>query len=139
MRTKDRLDIWTPPLFLMFFVISGAQLDVSAIPSVGLVGALYIVVRSIGKYAGACLGAKWVKALPKIRKYLGITLLPQAGVAIGMAAQVLERLPRYGARIQAIVLCATLIYELLGPMATKLALKAAGEIPPEETAAVKAG
>ncbi len=131
MRTLDRLDIWTPPLFLMFFVISGAQLDVSAIPSVGLVGALYILVRSAGKYCGAWIGAKWVHASPKIRKYLGITLLPQAGVAIGMAAQALVRLPRYGSRVQAIVLCATLIYELLGPLATKIALKAAGEIPSE--------
>ena len=131
MRTLDRLDIWTPPLFLMFFVISGAQLDVSAIPSVGLVGALYILVRSAGKYCGAWIGAKWVHASPKIRKYLGITLLPQAGVAIGMAAQALVRLPQYGSRVQAIVLCATLIYELLGPLATKIALKAAGEIPSE--------
>lgn len=126
--TLSRTDDWTPPLFMLFFVISGAELDVAALPGVGLIGAIYIIVRSIGKYFGAYFGALAVKASPKIRKYLGITLLPQAGVAIGMAQLALTQLPEYGARIQAVVLCATLIYELLGPVATKMALEKAGEI-----------
>ncbi len=124
----DNTDRWTPPLFMLFFVISGAELDVTALPTIGLLGVIYIVVRALGKYLGAFLGASVVKAPEKIRKYLGITLLPQAGVAIGMAQIVLTELPQYGAKIQAVVLCATLIYELLGPLATKLALSKAGEI-----------
>ena len=120
----DVCDGWTPPLFMLFFVISGAELDVGALPTVGLLGVLYIVVRSFGKYFGAYLGSVVVKASPNIRKYLGITLLPQAGVAIGMAQMVLTQLPQFGARIQAVVLSATLIYELVGPVA----LTKAGEI-----------
>ena len=124
----DVCDGWTPPLFMLFFVISGAELDVGALPTVGLLGVLYIVVRSFGKYFGAYLGSVVVKASPNIRKYLGITLLPQAGVAIGMAQMVLTQLPQFGAHIQAVVLSATLIYELVGPVATKIALTKAGEI-----------
>ncbi len=132
--TLERADQWTPPLFMLFFVISGAQLDVTALPSVGVLGAIYIVVRSIGKYFGAYLGSSLVHASPNIRKYLGITLLPQAGVAIGMAQLVLTQLPMYGTKIQAVVLCATLIYELVGPVLTKLALTKAGEIEAPEKA-----
>ena len=122
LEVMDVCDGWTPPLFMLFFVISGAELDVGALPTVGLLGVLYIVVRSFGKYFGAYLGSVVVKASPNIRKYLGITLLPQAGVAIGMAQMVLTQLPQFGARIQAVVLSATLIYELVGPVATKIAL-----------------
>lgn len=121
-------DSWTPPLFLLFFVISGAELNITVLPTVGILGVLYIVARSIGKYAGAYLGAAVVKSSPNIRKYLGITLLPQAGVAIGMAQIVLTELPRYGSQIQAVVLAATLIYELVGPVLTKIVLTKAGEI-----------
>ena len=126
--TLAQTDAWTPPLFLLFFVISGAELDVTALPAVGLIGVIYIVVRSLGKYFGAYLGAALVHASPNIKKYLGITLLPQAGVAIGMAQLVLRQLPEYGAKIQAVVLCATLVYELVGPVCTKMALAKAGEI-----------
>ena len=128
LEVMDVCDGWTPPLFMLFFVISGAELDVGALPTVGLLGVLYIVVRSFGKYFGAYLGSVVVKASPNIRKYLGITLLPQAGVAIGMAQMVLTQLPQFGARIQAVVLSATLISELGGPVATKIALTKAGEI-----------
>ncbi len=126
-------DSWTPPLFMLFFVLSGAELDLAVVPTVGLVGILYLIARSLGKYSGSYLGAAIVKAEPNIRKYLGITLLPQAGVAIGMAQVVLTALPVYGAKIQAVVLSATLVYELIGPMLTKIALTAAGEIDKTET------
>lgn len=128
MELLDLTDAWTPALFMGFFVLSGAELDLAALPAVGSIGAVYIITRSIGKYFGAYLGAISVKASDKIRKYLGITLLPQAGVAIGMAQIALTELPQYGARIQAVVLCATLIYELVGPVLTKIALQKAGEI-----------
>lgn len=119
---------WTTPLFMLFFVISGAELDLTVLTSVGLLGLIYIVSRSIGKYFGAYLGARIVKSEPSIQRYLGLTLLPQAGVAIGMAQIVMSKLPEYGAQIRAVVLCATLIYELVGPVLTRIALVKSGEI-----------
>ena len=89
---------------------------------------LYIVVRAAGKYFGAWLGSTLEHRDANIRKYLGLTLLPQAGVAIGMAQIVIRALPEYGTHIQAVVLCATLVYELVGPLITKAALTKAGEI-----------
>ncbi|MBQ9833531.1 MAG: cation:proton antiporter [Clostridia bacterium] len=128
LQVLDNCDTWTPPLFMLFFVISGAELDLAVLPSVGLLGVLYLVARSLGKYFGAYLGSTVVKASPNIRKYLGITLLPQAGVAIGMAQMAAVALPESGTQIQAVVLCATLVYELVGPVCTKIALTKAGEI-----------
>jgi len=131
-RILDGADRWTPPVFMLFFVISGMELDLSILPTVGVLGVLYIVSRSIGKYFGARFGAAMVTAAKNIRKYLGLTLLPQAGVAVGMAQIALSRLPEgYGTKIQAVVLCATLIYEIFGPVITKIALRKAGEINPE--------
>lgn len=124
----ERTDFWTPPLFLLFFVISGAELDVSVLPTVGLLGVLYLLARSIGKYLGSYIGSAIVKADPNIKKYLGVTLLPQAGVAIGMAQMAISELPEYGQTIKTVVLCATLIYELVGPVLTRIALQKAGEI-----------
>lgn len=121
-------DRWTPPLFMLFFVISGAQFNFSILPQVGLVGIAYILLRSLGKYFGAMAGCAIVKAEKTVQKYLGITLLPQAGVAIGMAQLSLTVVPEYGEQIRAVVLCATLIYELVGPLLTKAALTKAGEI-----------
>lgn len=127
----DLCDRWTPPVLLLFFVISGAELQLSVIPTVGLLGVVYMVTRSLGKYFGAYFGSVVTHADANIRKYLGITLLPQAGVAIGMAQLAMVQLPQYGAQIRAVVLCATLIYELVGPFLTKKALQAAGEISPQ--------
>ena len=127
----ENADRWTPPLFMLFFIISGAELDLQVLTTVGLLGVLYILARSLGKYFGAALGASVVKSEPKIRKYLGLTLLPQAGVAIGMAQVVMTKLPEYGAQIRAVVLCATLVYELIGPVVTRIALVRSGEIPPD--------
>lgn len=121
-------DRWTPPLFMLFFIISGAQFNFSILPQVGLVGVMYIVLRSAGKYFGAMAGCAIAKTGKNVRKYLGITLLPQAGVAIGMAQLSLTVVPEYGEQIRAVVLCATLVYELFGPLLTKKALTKAGEI-----------
>lgn len=130
--SEKMLDItehWTPVVFLLFFVISGAELDLSIVPTVGLLGVLYIVFRSAGKYFGARIGSTLVHEHENIRKYLGVALLPQAGVAIGMSQIVVGELPaEYGDRIRAVVLCATLVYELVGPLLTKLVLTKAGEI-----------
>jgi len=131
-QTLEHVDTWTPPLFMLFFVISGADLNVSMLPKLGLIGVLYIVSRVVGKYFGAYLGCTISKTSPKIRKYLGLSLVPQAGVAIGIAQLAVRELPQYGASIQAVVLCATLIYELIGPVLTKASLIKAGEIEVEK-------
>ena len=125
----EQCDRFTPPLFLLFFVLSGAELDLSVLPSVGLIGILYLVLRSLGKWGGAMLGAVCVHADEAIKKYLGLTLLPQAGVAIGMATLVSARFPMLGAQVNTIVLAGVLVFELAGPIITKWALTKAGEIP----------
>jgi len=127
-QTLEQADTWTPPLFMLFFVISGADLNVSVLPSLGLIGVIYIVTRVVGKYFGAYIGCSIAKTSHTIRKYLGLSLIPQAGVAIGIAQLVVKELPEYGASIQAVILCATLIYELIGPIVTKYSLIKAGEI-----------
>ena len=129
-RVMDTYDKWTHPLYVLFFVVSGAQLDVTMIAAAGLVGIIYLISRSIGKCAGATLGATLAKADPNVKKYLGLTLLPQAGVALGMAEIVKESaaMQPYAPLITTVVLCATLVYELIGPLITKWALMKAGEI-----------
>ncbi len=122
------VDNITHPIYLLFFFISGAELDISLLPTVGIIGIIYIVFRVVGKVAGAALGAKVSKAEPVVTKYLGFTLIPQAGVAIGLAGMATSIVPEYGYKIRAIILCATVIYELVGPLVTKMALIKAGEI-----------
>lgn len=126
--TLEHADAWTPPLFMLFFVLSGAELNVSVLPSLGVIGVVYILTRVVGKYFGAFIGCTISKTSHKIRKYLGLSLIPQAGVAIGISQLVVKELPQYGASIQAVILCATLIYELVGPVITKYSLTKAGEI-----------
>ncbi len=119
----------TPPIFIMFFVLSGAELKLSVLQTVGLIGIIYVLFRVVGKIFGSWFGSKITKAEPVVTKYLGYALIPQAGVAIGLslvATQVLN--PEMGAQIRAIILAATLIYELFGPVITKIALQKAGEI-----------
>ena len=128
-----RVDRWTAPLFVLFFVISGAELELSVFTELGVViiGVVYIISRSVGKYIGAFSSAKAVKCNENIVKYLGITLLPQAGVALGMAMKAMELGPD-GAIVSNITLFAVLIYEIVGPVLTKMSLLKAGDIKPEE-------
>lgn len=128
-----RVDRWTAPLFILFFVLSGAELRLSVFADITivLIGVVYILTRSAGKYFGAYGSAKLMKCDEKIVKYLGITLLPQAGVALGMAIKAKELGPE-GELVANITLFAVLIYELVGPLFTKIALTKAGEIKPEE-------
>ena len=127
----DRVDGWTMPLNILFFVISGAELDLAVViqPVTILVGVIYIIARSAGKYYGAALSCHLTKQSKPICDNLGITLLPQAGVALGMALTAAS-LPD-GAMTRNVVLFAVLVYELVGPAMTKRALMAAGEIRPE--------
>ena len=122
------VDNITPPIFLMFFVVSGAELNITVLPEIGLIGVIYVVVRVIGKVSGASFGAALMKAPETVRKHLGLTLIPQAGVAIGLSLIAAQTLPEYGSTIRAVILCATLIYELVGPGITKIGLEKAGEI-----------
>ncbi len=124
-------DKWTSPLFAIFFVISGAELELSVFTSgaIVVVGIVYILFRSLGKYFGTFVSAKITKCSPQICKYLGITLLPQAGVALGMCTTAMQ-LGEQGNLIRNITLFAVLIYELFGPIFTRMALTAAGEIAP---------
>ena len=121
-------DGFTPPILMLFFVLSGAELNIGLLPQLGLVGVLYVVTRVIGKFLGAFAGSRLMKAPPVVSKFLGFTLIPQAGVAIGLSLVAESVVPEHGAAIRAVVLCATLIYEMIGPVVTKLALKGAGEI-----------
>lgn len=127
----EKADRWTSPLFALFFVISGAELklDVFTDWAIVVIGIVYIISRSLGKYCGAYISSTMTKCEPQICKYLGITLLPQAGVALGMSATAMQ-LGEHGSLIRNITLFAVLIYELLGPLMTKHALMAAGEIQP---------
>ena len=127
----SRVDGWTMPLNILFFVISGAELDLNILadPWVILLGVIYILARSAGKYFGADLSCVMTKQPKNISENLGITLLPQAGVALGMALTA-ANLPG-GAMVRNVVLFAVLVYELVGPTLTKRALMAAGEIDPE--------
>jgi len=121
-------DSVTPPIFLMFFVVSGMELDITVLPQVGLIGILYIIFRVVGKIVGAAIGAAIMKAPAVIRKYVGFSLVPQAGVAIGLSLLAAQLVPEYAQTIRAVVLSATLIYELTGPAITKVALNKAGEL-----------
>jgi Kef-type K+ transport system membrane component KefB len=146
----DGVDRWTPAIFMMFFVLSGAELNFKLItlPVLGIC-AVYLIARSLGKYFGARFGCKLSHTDENVKKFLGLTLLPQAGVAIGMARSsanvfnglaetaLLENplftgttyLQNIAGTITAVVLCATLVYELVGPFITKVALTKANEIP----------
>ena len=125
----ERADRWTTPILILFFVISGAELELSVFADIMVVviGAVYIISRSLGKYFGAGISAKIAKSNPIVVKYLGITLLPQAGVALGMAIKAIELGPE-GAIVRNITLFAVLIYEIVGPFLTKVALTKAGDI-----------
>ena len=127
----DRLDRWVSPINILFFVLSGAELDLTILsnPLVLLVGVVYIASRSLGKIGGAYASCRATKCSPSIQKYLGITLLPQAGVALGMAAEAAQLSD--GHMVRNVVLFSVLVYELAGPTLTKIALTAAGEIRPE--------
>ena len=125
-----RVDKWTAPLFVLFFVLSGAELRLDILSSwmVLLVGVVYIVSRSVGKYVGAYGSCRLMKCDEHVTRWLGITLLPQAGVALGMSSIVLETMGENGVLVRNIVLFAVLVYELVGPVLTKIALTKSGDI-----------
>lgn len=126
----SRADMWTTPLNTLFFVVSGAELELGVFKNsvFVVIGLIYVAARSIGKYFGASLSAKITGCNDNVVKYLGFTLLPQAGVAIGMCNQAVTLGAQEGRIIRNIILFAIFIYELLGPSITHWALKKAGDI-----------
>ena len=143
-RTLDVMDRFTSPIYMMFFVISGASLDLTIFFNgdglmVVLIALTYLVSRVVGKWGGAFVGASITRCEPQVKKYLGFALVPQAGVAIGLSTTAYKLFSQYsdpymqktGALILAIILTSTLVYELFGPMVAKFALKKAHEIPEE--------
>ncbi len=121
-------DSLTPPIFMIFFVISGAGFEISALKGIGVIGLIYVVARVLGKMTGAWFGGKITKQEEKICKYLGPTLMPQAGVALGLIVVAGNLVPDYAPQIRVIILCSTFIYSIIGPIVAKSALEKSGEI-----------
>lgn len=135
----EKADIWTAPLMVLFFVISGAELDLSVFSDAAVIGigVVYILSRTLGKYCGARWSCSLAKTDPTVKKWLGVTLFPQAGVALGMCVTASE-LPGDGPIIRNIILFGVLIYELFGPPLTKFALTHSGDItPPKESGSAR--
>lgn len=124
----------TPPIYIAFFTLAGVELDLGVLRYAGLMGIGYVVVRSLGKAIGASIGAKLTNADKMVQRYLGLTLLPQAGVAIGLSMIAQTVMPEFGTTIRTIILASTVIYELIGPVIAKTALVKAGEINLKELA-----
>lgn len=137
-KIMEGTDRWTPVVFMLFFIISGAELNILSLGNlqIVLILVIYLIARCAGKYVGSFVGAVVTKADKNVRNYLGITLWPQAGVAIGMATLCKKQFAaagfdEVGSAIVTITMCAVLVYELFGPVFTKIALAKAGEISPE--------
>jgi len=115
-------------IYLLFFVLSGASLEVKLLREVSVVAIVYFLVRLIGKFIGSFIGAEIAKAPPRIKKNIWWGLAPQAGVALGAALIMKEQFPQFGDKIFTTIITTTIIYEILGPVLAKIGLKKAGEI-----------
>ena len=132
-RLFEQISAFTPPVMSLFFVVSGMRLDLSILPAFGLVGVVYFLVRIAGKYAGAYLGCRMTGQDEKTCRWLGGALVPQAGVAIGLASLAARMLPeQIGNLLLTIILASSVLYELAGPVCAKISLVRSGAIPPEE-------
>lgn len=127
-RIFDLINDYTPPIYLLFFTIAGASLDIKILSTVGALGFGYIIARAAGKIIGATIGAKYVKAEEKVVKYLGMSLLTQGGISIGLSMIVREQLPQFSSSIITVILFSVLIYEIMGPILAKIAITKAGEV-----------
>ena len=127
-RVFDSVGDFASPVYVLFFTLAGASLNLGILAHVGLMGIAYILARAGGKMMGAWVGAKSVQADSMIRKYLGLTLLPQGGISIGLIVLVRQQLPEYAVAISTIIMFSVLIYEVSGPIFAKIAIQKAGEI-----------
>lgn len=133
-RSFRSINDFVPVFYILFFAIAGATIDLSILTTVGILGIIYVIARAIGKISGAYIGATAGKAEPAIRKYLGIALLPQGGISIGLNILVMASLPtNIATPIVTIILFSIIIYESLGPVFAKLSLSKAGELYKAET------
>ena len=133
-----QLNQFTPPLLVMFFVLSGMRLAIPSLAAAGLIGVIYFLIRIAGKYAGSSIGAAVIHASPEIRRYFGLALIPQAGVSIGLAVLGQRMLPtESGLMLSTIILSSGLLYEMVGPACSKAAIKLSGSIPAKGKAAGK--
>lgn len=119
---------FTPPIHLLFFTFAGASLDLSILASIGLLGLVYVLARAIGKILGATAGALLVKSDEVIVKYLGLALLPQGGISIGLSMIVSRELPDYSSGIITVILFSVLVFEIMGPILAKVSITKAGEV-----------
>jgi len=127
-RFFDTIKTIDSPLYLLFFVLAGASLEITSVRNLGILATIYVVSRLIGKMLGAYLTGVIISAEEKLKKYLGLGLAPQAGVALGLALIAKEQFPQIGTFILSTIIVTTVIYELIGPILTKIALEKAGEI-----------
>lgn len=127
----DSLKTVDSPLFLLFFVLAGANLEIGILSKLGFIGLAYLIFRVVGKVIGAGLGARISNASESIKRYLGLGLIPQAGVALGCALIAKSDFPKVGSMIFTTIIATTVVYELVGPLCTRYALQKAGEIPTE--------
>ena len=137
----QRSEQWTAPLYAVFFVLSGAELDLNVFryPEIILIGLVYILVRCLGKYVGTWASSTAMGCAPNVRKHLGITLFPQAGVALGMVVTAQALGDAMGGMIRNIILFSVMVYELIGPLLTKQSLIAAGEVETKKSDALNRG
>lgn len=127
-RVFTSVNDFASPVYVLFFTLAGASLDLRILMSVGLMGLAYIVARAVGKGVGAYAGARYVKAPESVQKYLGLALLPQGGISIGLSVLVRQFLPQYAVPITTIIMFSVLVYEVSGPIFAKIAISKAGEI-----------
>lgn len=128
-----QINNFTPPIMSIFFIVSGMNLDLYALKTVGVIGVSYFAVRIIGKYAGTYVSCLFTRTSREIRNYMGLALIPQAGVAIGLAFLGQRLLPKEtGSLMLAIILSSSVLYEMIGPICAKLALVLSGSIPSEQ-------
>ena len=128
-RAVHEIEGFSAPLLALFFLFAGLQLEADALRGLGLVGLTYILARVLGRFLAARVGGAWLGASPPVRGRLGFCLLPQAGVALGLALLAANRLPDLGETLLPLVVAATVIFEIVGPVATRLMLRRASELP----------
>ena len=124
----ESVNNFSAPLFVLFFTLAGASLDINILFSIGAIGIAYILARGLGKYIGAWVGAKIVNSPKQVRRYLGLALLPQGGISIGLSVIVRQQLPEFASTITTIIMFGVLIYEVTGPIFSKIAISKAKEI-----------
>ena len=126
-RLFETLSGTDPPFYAIFFVLAGADLDLALVPAMGVVGLVYVGGRSLGKFAGAVAGARWLQLEPSVQRFLGFGLLAQAGLAVGLTLQIEGRYEAYAPSVSTVVLASVAIFEMFGPISTRFALMRAGE------------